>query len=133
MFMPDWDRNFWKSAGLGNCWLLIMLNCFVTSFWETLTPWSEASPVIQSAEIKNCMTWSRRLLYSCSHWALNCASLGAGWPLAGLGAVWRLLAMHPAKVGGSGTTGLAVWPGTAAAEEAAATTIQWSKSRLVTT
>ena len=98
---PDCLRNFWKSASLGKDCFLVCWNCFWTSASETLTPWSLASFWIQSAEIRNCMTWSRRPLYCCWHWAFSCASVGAFWPLGGLGCVLRICAMQFLKSGGS--------------------------------
>src|SRR3954463_10567334 len=76
--------------------------------------------------MRNWRTWSRRPSYSCLHCALNCAAVGFGWPLAGLGAVLVLLATHSVKSGGCGTfTAVFFAPGRAPCEEMAATCIQW--------
>ena len=75
------------------------------------------------------MTWSRRPSYSCLHWALKSASFGAGWPLAGLGAVFFLFATHAVNSGGSRDLRLRrAWrPAAAPCAEIAAIFIQWSK------
>src|SRR4051794_9706452 len=82
--------------------------------------------------MRNWRTWSPRPWYSCLHWALYCASVGVGWPLAGFGAVFFLLATQAAKSGGCGIAGAVVFaPGCAPCEEMAATRIQWLKSLVV--
>src|SRR5919201_6949633 len=92
--IPESLRNFWKSDSLGNDCFFVCWNCCWTCLSVTLTPWSLASPWIHSAEIRNCITWSRRPSYSCLHWALSWASVGGFWPFAGLGSALRLLATH---------------------------------------
>src|SRR4051812_39544819 len=128
--MPDVLRKFWKSFSLGNDCFLVWLNCFSTSWSETDTPWSLASPWIHSDEIRNCMTWSRRPLYSWTHWALNWASVGLGWPFAGFGADARFSATQRVKFGASGTWADPLgWSGSfEPADEIAATFIQWLNS-----
>src|SRR5436309_12575548 len=88
-------------------------------------PRSPASPSIHFAWIRNCRTWSRSPSYSCLHWALNCVAVGAGCPLAGLGADFCLAATQLVKFGGSGTTAAPVDPG--GCDDSAATRSQWVK------
>src|SRR2546426_12380507 len=80
------------------------------------------------AEIRNCMVWSRRPVYSCWHCALRSLAWGLGVPF---GTGWLLLpATHLVKLGGSGTT--RVEPGAPACWWAAAES-QWLNSVLVMT
>ena len=67
--------------------------------------------------------------YSCLHCVLSCAAVGSGWPLAGLAAVFFLLATHCSKFGESGTVadGAALALAACPACEIAAICIQWSK------
>ena len=91
---PDSLRNLSKSAALGNASFFCLSKDFLTSDSETLMFCSWASPSIHWKEISSCRTWSRSALYSCLHWALSCASVTFGWPLAGFGVVLRFWLTH---------------------------------------
>src|SRR3954451_15008908 len=67
------------------------------------------SCVSHSAEIRNCIVWSRSPSYSCLHWALRSAGLGFGTPFGTF--CLALAALHAVKSGGSGaTTSCGLWP-----------------------
>src|SRR6185503_8687560 len=80
--------------------------CFWTSLSETLRFCFLVSCSIQLPRIRNSRTWLRSWLYSCWHWPLSCASVGSGWPLAGLPAVAFFWALHVVNDGASGRCAL---------------------------
>src|SRR3954451_21482333 len=98
--MPEVFRNFWKSASLGKDCLRAFSKSAAAVLSEALTPWLSDSPSTHFWRMRNCMTWSRRLSYSCLHWVRSWVSVVCGWPLAGVGAGFRLLATHSTKLGG---------------------------------
>ena len=76
--------------------LTIVLSATLT--FSRLASWSS-----HVERIRKPRTWSRNWSYCCWHWVLYCASVGSGWPLAGLAAVFFFSAMHCLKSGASGT------------------------------
>src|SRR5450755_1260247 len=91
---PELARNFWNSAGFGNCWALIVSNCFLTSLSLTFTTRLAASPTTPCEEIRKPSTSCCRDLYCCSHWDFSCAVVGGATPLAGFGVIACRCAMQ---------------------------------------